>query len=205
MKWSDLEALGWMTCIRTIHKVLAILFQFSSTNMNSQYGPSLMNECLDYEGLSSMDKMRADSMITVSMTGVEGKNIAVDCMCEHKVGGCKCLMDRFATSFDRNVVERAMKAQNTVLQMTDYLLDSVCREDLKTGGGNSVVYFKQEEKAAIKKELRELSPLGDPQGRDKVEYSFRVRGPWKGLTLAKVNRVVQHKSGLYDLERGRIE
>jgi hypothetical protein len=196
---------GDATCIRTIHKVLAILFQFSSTNMNSQYGPSLMNECLDYEGLSSMDKMRADSMITVSMIGVEGKNIAVDCMCEHKVGGCKCLMDRFTTSFDLNVVERAMKAQNTVLQMTDYLLDSVCREDLKTGGGNSVIYFKEEEKAAIKKELRKLSPLEDPQGRDKVEYSFRVRGPWKGLTMAKVNRVVQHKAGLYDLERGRIE
>ena len=36
----------------------------------------------------------------------------------------------------------AIKTQNTVLQMTDYLLDSVCREDLKTGGGNSVVYSK---------------------------------------------------------------
>ena len=88
--------------------------------------------------------------------------------------------------------------------MTDYLLDSVCREDLKTGGGNSVVYFKQEEKATIKKELRELSPLGDPQGREKVDYTFRVRGPWKGLTMAKVQQVVQHKAGLYDLERGRI-
>ena len=44
-----------------------------------------------------MDKMRADS-ITISMTGVEGRNITVNCMCEHKIGGCKCLMDRFTTS-----------------------------------------------------------------------------------------------------------
>jgi hypothetical protein len=42
---------------------------------------------------------------------------------------------------------------------SDFLLESLCREDLKTGGNTSVIYFKDEEKAVIKKELRELSPL----------------------------------------------
>ena len=57
---------GDATCIHAIHKILAIFFQFSSDVMNSQYGPSLMNECIDYEGLSSMDKMRVDTMICIN-------------------------------------------------------------------------------------------------------------------------------------------
>ena len=202
MSYKHAIKFGDAMSIHVIHKILAIFFQFSSAVMNSQYGPSLLNECIDYEGLSSMDKMRVDTMITVNYTGEEGKNIAMDCMNEHKVGSCKCLMDRFTTSFDLNVVDRAMKANNQILDLKDHMLDCLCREDLKSGGGSSVKYFRDEEKELVKKEVRDISPLLDPSGRNKVMYSFKVRGPWKNLTFEKVKKVIDHKSELYDLERG---
>lgn len=193
---------GDATCIHAIHKILAIFFQFSSDVMNSQYGPSLMNECIDYEGLSSMDKMRVDTMICINYTGEEGKSIPVDCMNEHKVRECKCLMDRFTSSFDLNVVDRAMKANNEIVNLKDHLLECICKENIKSGGGTSFTYFREEEKQLVKKEVRDISPLLNPKGRKKVDYSFKSKGPWKNLTREKVQSIVDHKRELYDLERG---
>ena len=85
---------GDSVAINALHKVLAILFQFSSSNMNSQYRPSLLNSCVDLDGLCRTDRERVESMATINYVGREGNNVAVDCMCEHKVRDCKCLIDR---------------------------------------------------------------------------------------------------------------
>jgi hypothetical protein len=195
---------GDATAIRAIHTILAIFFQFSSSNMNSQYGPSLMDECIDYFGLSSTDKMRVDCMAVINSVGKEGKCIGVDTMCEHSVGASKGLMDRYTSTFEPGQLDKTMKANNQVVKLKEEMLDSTLHGDKRSGGGTSFQYFREEEKDLVKKEVRKIGMLGPGGEREKVAIDFRVKGPWKGMTRGKVEEVVRQKSISYNMQRVRL-
>jgi hypothetical protein len=219
---------GDATAMRALHTILALLFQFSSTNMNSQYGPSLMAECIDYAGLSSTDQMRVDCMAVINSTGTEGQCIAVDCKCEHCVRDAKGLIDRFvftimiiivtidmriiiiviivrfASTLEPGQLDTTMRANNEVVKLKDAMLDNTLHGNKKSGGGTSFEYFREEEKSLVLREVRKAGGLGSAHGREKVKIDFRVRGPWKGLTREKVEGVVDQKSVIYHYERVQL-
>jgi hypothetical protein len=97
-----------------------------------------------------------------------------------------------------------MKANNKVIQMKDAMLDNTLHANMKSGGGTSFEYFRQEEKSLVMQEVRKAGGLGSADGREKVKIDFRVRGPWKGLTREKVEGVVDQKSVIYRYERAQL-
>jgi hypothetical protein len=183
-------------CLHALHKLLALLFQ--NTSSNSQYGPSLMYQAVIYEGLSTMDKEQLDAHGTVNTTGEVGKCIAVDTLMETKIGSSKEVVDRFGSNYEIPAVERAIKSQNQILKIKKGVLDSLCLEDLKYGGGTSKAYFKDEEKAFVKNAIRQYSPLSKNKDREKVYFVNKMPMPYANLSKAKVKKLMHRKKDLFD-------
>jgi hypothetical protein len=159
----------------------------------------VLKQALIEDGLA-----RVDCMAVFNSTGKEGRCIAVDCQCEHCVRAVKCITERFAGTFEPGQLDATLKANNQVVKVKNAMLDSTLHSSMKSGGGTSFEYFREEEKFLVKTEVRKVGVLGPAANREQIKMDFRLRGAWKGLTMEKVENVVNQKSLLYNLERVRL-
>ena len=190
---------GDALCLHALHRVYCLFLYNTSANRNSQYGPSLLRNIIEYERLSSADKHRVDILITVNSTGLEGKNEAHDQYCEHCVRTMKQLLRSFNSMLESSLIEKAVKALNIEIVITDHCLNCTGMSNKKSGGGTSNKYIKNSEKEEIREEVEELSPFSKDCGRDKVTYKHKYRTCWNDLSDKAVKNIVEDQKRQYNL------
>ena len=190
---------GDALCLHALHRVYCLFLYNTSRNRNSQYGPSLLRNIIEYERLSSADKHRVDMLITVNSTGNEGKNEAHDQYCEHCVRTMKQLLRSFNSMLEASLIEKAVKALNIEIVITDHCLNCTGMSSKKSGGGTSNKYIKNDEKAEVREEVEDLSPFSKDCGREKVNYKQKYRTCWNDLSDKTVRDIVEDQKRQYNL------
>jgi hypothetical protein len=195
---------GDAMCIHGLHRIFAIMFQYSHDNNQSQYGPSLLNQIVDYEGASSRAKQRINLLISCNMTGELGRNKALDMVNENEVMNLKDLLTKMHHALEVTVIEKAVKAYNPMKIIKNHHLDCLEMTKHKSGSGSSEKYFKESDKEDVKEELEKVSGWYTDTDREKIVYTQESLMMWDRVTEKKVKKFVMDKKELYDLGRGEL-
>jgi hypothetical protein len=195
---------GDAMCLHGLHRIFAIMFQYSQDNNRSQYGPSLLSQIVDYEGASSRAKQRINLLISCNLTGDLGRNKALDMVNENEVMNLKDLLTKMHHAVEVTVVEKAVKAYNPMKIIKSHHLDCLEMTKHKSGGGSSEKYFKESDKEDVREELARASGWYASSDREKIVYTQESLMMWDRVTKKKVKKFVMDKKELYDLSRGEL-
>ena len=195
---------GDAICIHGLHRIFATMFQYSHANNQSQYGPSLLVQIVDFESASSRSKQRVNLLVSCNTTGNLGRNKAIDMVCENEVMGVKDLFTNMHHALEVTVVEKAVKAYNTIKMIKNHHLDCLEMNDRKAGSGNSERYFKECDKEDVREELQGVGAWYSDTSREKVTYTEEIQGMWDNVTQKKIEKFMRDKKELYDLERADL-